>query len=568
MFYNLKKIIFFAALFLSAPFGIAHATNYGDVVNFNVDKNFDASARTQITAALVKTTNNLYFYVEKFWWDSQPQAKQVEILADLDNLSSEFDNKIYPTLTSVFGSEWKPGVDSDSRITVLFEAMNSTEGGYFRTTDEYIKLQLPDSNEREMVYLSLDRISDSQLKIFLAHEFAHLITFNQKNKVFGVEDDTWLNEARADYASTILGYDDKYESSNLQQRVKDFIENPLDSITEWTGTKYDYASASLFMHYLVDHYSVGILIDSLKSKYVGIDSINYALQKSGQKDNFAQIFTNWTVAAVLNNCSVDQKYCYLNQNLKSFRLGPALNFLPLTGNVSLSVTNVTKSWTGNWLKFIGGNGDLKLDFSSLKGLVFQMPYVLEDSAGSCAVKFLMLDKDEKGEIDISKFGADYKSLIIIPSLQSQIYQSDGIEPTYPFSYTVAIIGSTPVGDQDLIQQLLNRIAALRQEIARLQGQKNNSGGQNFCSQLDSDLYFGMENNSDVKCLQEFLKNQGSDIYPEGRITGNFANLTKAAAIRFQEKYASDILTPIGLSKGTGYVGEQTRMKINQILRGG
>ncbi|MCX6718056.1 MAG: peptidoglycan-binding domain-containing protein [Candidatus Staskawiczbacteria bacterium] len=565
---DFKKIILIAAilLFFVVAFSVK-AVNVGDSVSFNVDKNFDASARAQITATLVKTGNNLYFYVEKTWWDAQPQAKQSEILAGLDSLSSEFDNKIYPTLTSVFGSEFKPGVDGDSRITVLFEVMNSNEGGYFRTTDEYIKLQLPNSNEREMVYLSLDHFSDSYLKIFLAHEFVHLITFNQKNKNFNVEDDTWLNEARADYSSTILGYDDRYEGSNLQQRVNDFVKNPSDSITEWTGTKYDYASASLFMHYLTDHYGINILIDSLKSKYVGIDSINYALQKSAYQDTFAQIFTNWTTAVVLNNCSIGQKYCYLNQNLKNLRLSPSLNFLPLTGNVSLSVTNVTKSWTGNWLKFIGGNGDLKLDFSSLKGLSFQIPYIIEDSAGSYAVKFLALDENEKGEINISKFGSDYKSLVIIPSLQSQIYKSDDLEPTYPFSYTVSVTGSAQVADQALIQQLLNKIADLKKQIAEIQAQIDNAGGQNYCLQLNSNLYFGIQSNNDVKCLQNFLKNLGADIYPEGLVTGNFGSLTKNAVIKFQEKYASEILIPSGLTKGTGYVGPATRAKINKILAG-
>jgi len=561
-----KLIIPIAVFLFSSSAGTAEAVNFGDIVNFNVDKDFDASTRTQISATLVKTTDNLYFYVEKPWWDAQPQAKQAEVLANLDNLSSEFGNRIYPILTSVFGSEWKPGVDGDNKITVLFEAMNSAEGGYFRTTDEYIKLQMPNSNEREIVYLSLDRFNDPHLKDFLAHEFVHLITFNQKNKNYGVEEDTWLNEARADYSSTILGYDDKYEGSNLQQRAKDFIENPSDSITEWLGTKYDYASVNLFMHYFIDHYSITILIDSLKSKYTGIDSINYALQKSGYEDSFSQVFTNWTIASILNDCSIGQKYCYLDQNLGKLRLPPSLNFLPLTGNVSLSVTNVTKNWTGNWLKFIGGNGDLKLDFSSLKGLTFQVPYILEDSAGSYALKFLMLDENQKGEIEINKFGSDYKSLIIIPSLQSQIYEIDNLEPTYPFSYTAGITGAAPVGNQDLIQQLLDRIAALRQEIARLQGQNGNPGGQNLCSQLLADLYFGMSNNSDVRCLQEFLKNQGASIYPEGLITGNFANLTKQAVIRFQEKYASEILAPVGLQKGSGYVGEWTRMKINQVLR--
>ncbi len=536
----------------------ANAVSFGDNVNFNVDKNFDASARTQITATLVKTTSNLYFYIEKPWWDSQPQLKKTEILSDLDGLAAEFDNKIYPTLTSVFGSEWRPGVDGDNKITVLFEAMNSNESGYFRTTDEYIKLQLPNSNEREMIYLSSDRFNDTHLKVFLAHEFVHLITFNQKNKAFGVEDDVWLNEARADYASTILGYDDKYDSSNLQQRVRDFIENPADSLTEWTGTKYDYASVSLFTHYLMDHYGINILIDSLKSKYTGIDSINYALDKSGYKDTFAQIFTNWTIASVLNNCAIDKKYCYLNQNLQNLRLSPALNFLPLTGNVSLSVTNVTKSWTGNWLKFIGGNGNLRLDFSSLKGLTFQVPYIIEDSAGNDVVKFLTLDKDEKGEISISKFGADYKFLVILPSLQSQIYQSDGIDPTYPFSYTVEVTGSAPVGNQDLVQQLLDKIVELKKEIAVIQGQKNNSGGQTVC-RLNSNLYFGIANNNDVRCLQEFLKSQGSDIYPEGFITGNFGNLTKVAVVKLQAKYAIP---------QTGFVGPLTRNRINQIKNGG
>jgi hypothetical protein len=563
-FFKGTKAIFLAAVFLFSA-KIALAANTGDFMDFNVEKDMDATARKEVSATLVKTTNQLYFYVEKQWWDSQTFAKQSEILANLNNLSQEFEQRIYPILTSVLGSEWKPGVDSDDRITVLFEAINSNEGGYFRTTDEYLKLQLPDSNERDMVYLSLDHITDSQLKVLLAHEFVHLITFNQKNKIFGVEDDTWLNEARADYSSTILGYDDNYSGSNLQARVKDFVLNPSDSLTEWLGTKYDYASVSLFTHYLVDHYGVTILVDSLKSRYTGIDSINYALQKNGSKDVFGKVFTNWTIASFLNNCSVGQSYCYLNQNLKNFRLLPSINFLPITGSVSLSVTNVTKNWTGNWLKFIGGNGNLKFDFSSLKGLNFDIPYIVEDSAGSYGVKFLSLDKNEQGEIAINKFGTDYKSLIIIPSLQSQLYQADGTAPTYPFTYKVQIAGSTPADDQDLVKQLQDKIAELEKEIALLKSGKGGSSSY-ACSQLSRNLSVGAVGN-DVKCLQQFLKDQGLDIYPEGYVTGTFGRLTMLAVVKFQQKFANDILAPFGLLKGTGFVGNQTRQKINQMLNG-
>lgn len=72
---------------------------------------------------------------------------------------------------------------------------------------------------------------------------------------------------------------------------------------------------------------------------------------------------------------------------------------------------------------------------------------------------------------------------------------------------------------------------------------------------------------DVEKLQECLANPpagGSDIYPEGKITGEYGPLTKAAVIRFQEKYAADILTPIGLSRGTGDVKPMTIDKLNEV----
>ena len=565
-------ILFYSAAIFLAP--NAKAANVGDIVNFNVDKSFDASGRTQISSSLVKISSKLYFYIEKAWWDSQPQARQNQILINLDNLSDEFDNNIYPTLTSAFGQEWNPGRDKDSRIAILFESMNSTEGGYFRETDEYEKIQLPDSNEREMLYLSVLNIDKPNVKVILGHEFMHLITFNQKNKIFGEEEDTWLNETRADYSSTVLGYDNSYQGSSLQQRVKDFIENPSDSITDWANTKYDYASVSLFAHYLVDHYGINILTDSLKSKFIGADSVNYALQKSGAKKDFAQIFTDWTIALMINDCSKNLEYCYLNENLDNLRISPTLIFLPLTGSSSLSATNVTKNWSGNWQKIIGGTGDLKLEFSSLAGLNFQVPYIIYDKDNKYSVEFLKLNKTEKGEVNIKDFGTKYNSLIIVPSLQTKTSGFDGLDFIYPYSFTVSITGKDSEADQIIIQKLLDQIASLKKQIADIIAQKsggnNNNGGNNnsTCFQLNNNLSFGMFNNSDVKCLQSFLKSQGADIYPEGLVTGNFGSLTKSAVIRFQEKYTSEILTPLGLFGGTGFVGPATRFKINQLLSGG
>jgi len=570
-FFKYKTILFglfTLGLLAFSPF--ATAANFVESVKFNVDKGFDATSRNEITATLVKTTNNFYFYVEKQWWDLQSSTDQNKILTNLDSLSSEFSQNIYSQLTSAFGKEWNPGIDGDSKITILFQEMNSDEGGYFRTADEYEKIQVPNSNEREMLYLSLDKIGGNGLKMILAHEFVHLITFNQKNKTFNVEDDAWLNEARADYASTILGYDNVYTGSNLEARVKDFVSNPSDSIVEWRGTKYDYASVSLFTHYLVDQYGLNILMDSLKTKYVGIESINFALLKAGSRDAFSQIFTNWTIASLVNDCSLGNRYCYLNNNLKGIKISPVLNFIPLSGNASLYVDDATKNWEGNWIKFIGGTGNLELEFSSLSGLNFQIPYILEDNQGNKAIAFLTLNDNGKGVINVENFGTNYKSIIILPSLQSKISGFGETELNYPFTYSVSVKGKEQTEYQNeyqtLISQLLEKISALKAEISRLQAEKlGMTNVQASCDKIENNLYFGVNNDEEVKCLQEFLKSLGNGIYPGGYITGNFGSLTQSAVIRFQERYASEILNPVGLSKGTGYVGNLTRQKINSIL---
>ncbi len=552
----LSLAIIFSCFFVSP---IANASNPGDVINFNVNKSFDISGSDRVSAVLVKSAPNLHFFVEKTWWDGQNPLKQNEVLINLDALSNEFSNKIYPTLTSQFGIESRPGIDNDNKITVLFHQMKDGAMGYFRSSDGYSKLQIPESNEREMLYLTTSQISNPQLKASLAHEFVHLITFNQKDKIQGISEDVWLNEARADFASTIMGYDNIYDGSNLQKRVRDFLNLPSDSLTQWEDKKYDYAVVSLFTHYLVDHYSLNILSDSLKSKSVGIASINEALLKNGAKEDFAQIFTNWTIAMILNDCSAGEKYCYLNPNIDNLKLSPALIFLPLTGNSSLSSTNITKNWSGNWQKIIGGSGNLQLEFSSLAGLRFQLPYIIYDKNNSYVVKFLKLDKNGKGIIDIKDFGTKYSSLIILPSLQSKTSDFEGFELTYPYTFKVSIAESLIIKeDQTIIQNLLDQIESLKKQIIALQNPGAPAGAptnSSACS-INNNLYLGVYNKAEVTCLQNFLKSQGAGIYPEALVTGNFGNLTKLAVIRFQAKYQIP---------STGFVGILTRTKINSLV---
>ncbi|TSC62100.1 MAG: hypothetical protein G01um101448_480 [Parcubacteria group bacterium Gr01-1014_48] len=76
------------------------------------------------------------------------------------------------------------------------------------------------------------------------------------------------------------------------------------------------------------------------------------------------------------------------------------------------------------------------------------------------------------------------------------------------------------------------------------------------------LKLGMRG-ADVTVLQKLLLRE--NVYPEAKITGYFGKLTKTAVIKYQEKYASEILTSLNLTKGTGIVGVKTRTKMNTSL---
>ncbi|XOB40756.1 MAG: hypothetical protein ACKKMR_01970 [Candidatus Nealsonbacteria bacterium] len=573
------KIIFLGIIFLSLPVFVS-AISLGERTNFFINSTYDLSGREKASATLQRVGKRIYFYIDEQWWEVLGYQEKQKVKQALQTLDYEFYYKIYPTLTSTFGSEWKPGIDKTSYITILIHPMIEGARGYFNNGDEYPRIQNPESNEREMLYLNADYITDTLAKSFLAHEFVHLITFNQKEKNYGVEEEVWLNEARAEYAPTLLGYDDEYEGSNLQKRVQSFISNPSDSITEWQNKPADYGALNLFIQYLVEQYGVEVLADSLKSEKVGIKSLNESLEKNDSDTDFSQIFTDWTIAVLANDCSLGEKYCYKNESLKNLRVTPSINFLPLKGKSTLGVSQSTKNWSGNWFKFIGGKGTLKIEFIGNPGNLFKAPYIVRDFWGEHLLDFFQLDEYQRGEVLVPEFGTEVSSVTIIPSIQSKTSGFSDSEQAFPFFWEASTIvveeKENPNLEKPILemskQELLAKISEIEELLNRLKAQlaqiiaaDEEELAPVSCQKFEENLFYGLRNDDRVYCLQQFLKSQGLEIYPEGLVTGNFLSLTRTAVVRFQEKYADEILAPLELEGGTGFVGLMTRTKINQLL---
>jgi len=423
---------------------------YAETLKFRVDGSFDWDGRGEVNATLRHEGINGKFYVADDYWNSLGFRERDILSADVEELSNQFDTVIYPGLVSVFGSENKPGVDGNSKITVLMTKMIDGAGGYFREQDGFLKSLYADSNEREMVYLNAAYSYSERMRSFLAHEFQHLITFNQKTIKHNVQEEVWLNELRSEIAPTLVGYDGAfvYTNSNLEARTKSFMKNFSDAILNWEAEEKDYASINLFGQYVLDHYGRSVIASMTENNLVGIESFNAALRVFGFSEEFADVYTNWTIANLVNSCEVEpiNTYCYNNPNLKYSDIHVTFSGSGVESD-TVSSERSTEDWRSFWFEFETGLKNerpadhiFRFDFFAPQNSKFRVPYVTYGSDG--------LKVKETGEIEINSgsgsfyiknFGFDTSRIVIIPSNQAQYRGGLGRGNSTRYNFNAATI---------------------------------------------------------------------------------------------------------------------------------
>ncbi len=112
--------------------------------------------------------------------------------------------------------------------------------------------------------------------------------------------------------------------------------------------------------------------------------------------------------------------------------------------------------------------------------------------------------------------------------------------------------------QTQIQVIQTQIASLQQQLAQVQG-----GTTTWCYDFNVNLKYGMRS-AKVEALQTALIKEGFTISQSETSAKYFSESTASAVVGFQEKYASEILTPLKLQHGTGYGGVATRTKLNKL----
>ncbi len=135
--------------------------------------------------------------------------------------------------------------------------------------------------------------------------------------------------------------------------------------------------------------------------------------------------------------------------------------------------------------------------------------------------------------------------------------------------TPVVVTNASTAQQATTNYVSNMIATYKKQLADLQGQlsqyvppspattNSSTSGSTSCIPLTSDLQKG-DSGTAVTYLTGVLAGEG--LLPQSQST--FDDAVYQAVVAYQEKYADQILTPLGLTAGTGYVGSSTRAFIN------
>lgn len=347
----LYLLLFFFSFFITVRF--VYADTSGQKATFFVNSSFDKYKRTSLPATLRYIGGHLYFYIDDGYWNGLSSSRQSQLIDNITALSGEFDVNIYPKETQLWGTEPNPGIDNDPKAVVLVEDLVSNNGGYVDIVNGYSVKQAVNSNQREMLSMNAEvLITDISIaKMFLGHEFQHLISFNQKEKVQNLSEDVWLNEMRSEYSISAVGYNDTYSGSNLERRAYTFTGTPNDSLTEWPNDNKDYATVALFSEYLVQQFGRNILSETLKMPFTGIDSLNRYLERKGYYERFGDVFLGWLGALYLNDVNRNPKLGYQRPVLKTLKVSPQEKIFLSHNLREYSSTKYIKDWQPLWLEY-------------------------------------------------------------------------------------------------------------------------------------------------------------------------------------------------------------------------
>jgi hypothetical protein len=296
---------------------------------------------------------------------------------DVGKLSSHIEeygeafDRIYQNNHQHFGKE--NDVDRNGKVIIVFsEELCDGYMGYFDTFDKYKwdAIKNPHSNQGDIIYITADTDYLDYVKETMAHEFQHMIYFDQHYNKGVSTTYVWLNEALSQAAQYYNYRDGVYLPYLHEYNINSFLNNSPYyaysglSLTYWT--EYNYGFGAIFIRYLIDQYGPDVTKNMCSTQYVGIKAVE---QATGV--DFNTLFTNFVRALVLSDrstASTDSVYKFNSLKLSNYgglaALTPTLTAGSGLGNGSIYPYSI------NFYPCSGTFGTMTLSGNGVTGTVF------------------------------------------------------------------------------------------------------------------------------------------------------------------------------------------------------
>ncbi len=294
----------------------------GDMQTFHIE-NDDTQSVVDVSARLLYAGEHVAMWFE--------QGAKVDPDA-IRKSGDAFDQHIYPTDRSYFGSEPLPGIDGDPRVHVL----NTTQlgqgvGGYFYSPSLFPSAIVPYSNEKEIIYINLKSLTPgtSSYEHVLAHEFQHMIHYNVDRN-----EESWVNEGMSELAATLNGYG----TSSFASAFLTTPETQLDDWPENGNTAPHYGAGYLFNVYFLDRFGKDAIRALVANTDNGLQAVDSTLKSLNAGVTADQFFGDWVIANLLNDPSVAQgHYAYKTISLPgTARVTGQFTHFPVSSDLQVS----------------------------------------------------------------------------------------------------------------------------------------------------------------------------------------------------------------------------------------
>ena len=367
----------------------------------------------EVTATCIAKSEHLYVYIEDSVRGMLTEAEAIAV-------AREFDTRIYPNVRRWMGTEWKPGLDRDNRITLLMHdvGMNGSGleyGGYFAPADQLPTM--PNSNRREMLYMDIFQFRERPRHTFyssLAHEFAHLVNWFQNG---GTTDQRWLEEGTASFVEWAV-----YGTVHTIF-VDGYLADPSVSLAYSNTWDIYYGGAFLLMLYLYEQYGGSELIRSIvETDTLGEGAIDTALAGSGRSERFPDVFLNWGLANWQNTQTGNRKLGYAD--LRNRRVTASV---PRVFNYPNAMNNVAiDQWGAYYIRFENLPQTLDLSITGTGSGNLYATTLYLPSNGRPVVTPVPFDTENRGRIRRERLQRNDEIILLVTADTPQM-----------FSYTAA-----------------------------------------------------------------------------------------------------------------------------------